>query len=198
MQRNMTSFASQVYPLHGLAEFARVTGGELAAQALRSAERLVEAQGPLGQWWWIYSARNGKVLDGYPVYSVHQHAMAIMGLAPLERLGGPSYRRALASGLQWLFGPNELSTPLVDFDRGFIARCVQRRGADPDGPLGMSRSQWLRVLLSSRVSRSAYGETHHDGLELLAECRPYELGWLLYARSLMNEVERTAHVAREL
>lgn len=187
LQQNLTSFASQVYPLHGLAELARVTGGELPPEALRSAARLVEAQGPLGQWWWIYSARNGEVLDGYPVYSVHQHAMAFMGLAPLERLGGPTYRSELAKGLSWLFGDNELRLPLVDRDRRFIARCIQRRGADADGPSGMSRSQWRRVLLASWRLRSPPGVRHDGNLELLEECRPYELGWLLYARSLLAD-----------
>jgi len=187
LQQNMTSFASQVYPLHGLAEFARVTGGDVAPQALRSAARLVEAQGPLGQWWWIYSTRNGAVLDGYPVYSVHQHAMALMALVPLEKLGGPSYRSELAKGVQWLFGANELHVPIVDPNRAFIARCIQRRGADADGPFGLSRSQWRRALLSSWGLRSPDGMRHDGQLELLEECRPYELGWLLYASSLIAD-----------
>lgn len=186
-RKNLTSFASQAYPLHGLAEFARVSGRAVPQQALRAAETLVGAQGPLGQWWWIYSTRNGGVLDGYPVYSVHQHGMAFMALAPLERLGGPSYRQALARGVEWLLGDNELGRSLVDEERRFIARCLQRRGADADGPSGMSRAQWRRVVWSSWGLRPAAG-THDDGsFELLEEARPYELGWLLYARALMRD-----------
>lgn len=187
IRRNITSFASQVYPLHGLAELARVTGRTLPQQAFRAAATLVDAQGPLGQWWWIYSTRNGSVLDGYPVYSVHQHGMAFMALAPLEQLGGPSYRNELARGVEWLFGDNELRRSLVDDERRSIARCLQRRGADAEGPSGMSPAQWRRVVLSSWRLRPAVG-THDGGrFELLEEARPYELGWLLYARSLVRD-----------
>jgi hypothetical protein len=186
VRKNLTSFASQVYPMHGLAEFARVTGRTVPRQASRAAATLVDAQGPLGQWWWIYSTRNGSVLDGYPVYSVHQHGMAFMALAPLEGLGGPSYRRELARGVEWLFGDNELRRSLVDDERRSIARCLQRRGADADGPSGMSPAQWRRVVWASWGLRPPVG-THDGGpFELLEEARPYELGWLLYARSLVG------------
>ena len=35
---------------------------------------------PHGQWWWHYDVRDGSVVERYPVYSVHQHAMAPMAL----------------------------------------------------------------------------------------------------------------------
>ena len=187
VRKNLTSFASQVYPLHGLAELARVTGGTVPQQVLRAAATLVDAQGPLGQWWWIYSTRDGRVLDGYPVYSVHQHGMAFMALAPLERLGGPSYRDELARGVEWLFGANELRRSLVDDERRSIARCLQRRGADADGPAGMSAARWRRVVWSSWGLRLRAG-TAEGPFELLEEARPYELGWLLYARSLVRDL----------
>jgi hypothetical protein len=183
----MTSFASQVYPIHGLAHFARSAETSPPTQILRAADRLVEMQGPLGQWWWLYSPSTGAVVEGYPVYAVHQDAMAFMALAPLQNLGLRSYRRELAGGLQWIFGDNELGTSLADFERVFISRCIQRKGGDADGPLGMSRSQHRRALLASwGFASSAASEPRPQELEILQECRPYHLGWLLYARSLIE------------
>jgi hypothetical protein len=185
VQWNMTSFATQVYPIHGLAEYARVTGTSPAREILRAADRVVELQGPLGQWWWIYRPRTGSVVEGYPVFSVHQHAMAFMALAPLVNLGLRDYRKQLGRGLQWIFGSNELDTPLVNFDADFFARCIQRRGGEAEGLLGMSRSQWWRAVLSSWSRQPRMRpEPGLDELEVLEEYRPYELGWLLYARSL--------------
>jgi hypothetical protein len=174
-----------VYPIHGLAEYARVTGTAPAQEILRVADRVVELQGPLGQWWWVYRPRTGRVVEGYPVFTVHQHAMAFMALAPLVNLGLRDYREQLGRGLQWIFGPNELDTPLVDFDADFFSRCIQRRGGEAEGLLGMSRSQWWQAVLSSwsRQPRTR-PEPGADELEVLEEYRPYELGWLLYARSL--------------
>jgi hypothetical protein len=187
LQWRMTSFASQVYPILGLTEFGRATGTSPPLEAVNAADRLVDLQGPLGQWWWIYSPKAGAVVEGYPVYSVHQHAMALMALAPLENLGLRSYRSELARGVQWLFGDNELNTSLVNFEQGLIARCIQRRGADADGPLGMSRSQWCEVVLSSWGLGFHRPDPVDEHLEVLWESRPYELGWLLYARSLISD-----------
>jgi hypothetical protein len=184
----MTSFASQVYPIHGLAQFARASETELPGQAERAADRLVELQGPLGQWWWIYSTRNGTVLDGYPVYSVHQDAMAFMALASVQNLGVRSYDEELALGVRWMFGQNELGVPLVDLDRSFFSRCIQRRGADADASLGMSWNQRRQVVLSSfSLQAPADPAPDPEGLEILEETRPYHLGWLLYARSLVKD-----------
>jgi hypothetical protein len=189
LHRRFTSFASQVYPLHGLARFSQATEASPPPQVRRAADRLVEARGPYGQWWWVYSSKTGAVVEAYPVYSVHQHAMAFMALAPLQILGVGSYGAGLAQGLEWMFGANELGTPLVDFERTAIARCIQRRGGDADGFLGMSRSQRRRTLLASWGLRSPADHTAGGNeLEILHECRPYELGWLLYARSLVEDL----------
>jgi hypothetical protein len=186
LQWRMTSFASQVYPILGLAEFGRATGTSPSLEIVKAADRLVDLQGPLGQWWWIYSPKTGAVVEGYPVYSVHQHAMALMALAPLENLGLGTYGSELARGVQWLFGDNELKTSIVDFARGMIARSVQRAEGDADGPLGLSGSQWRGVVLASWGLHPRRTEAADKRFEVLWESRPYELGWLLYARSLIR------------
>lgn len=184
---NMTSFASQVYSIHGLVQYARATETAPPQQILRAADRLIETQGPLGQWWWIYSLRTGAVVERYPVYSVHQDAMAFMALAPLQNLGLGSYDDELARGLVWVFGANELRAPLVDFDRTFISRSIQRHGGDADGIWGMSPSQRRAAMLGSWGIRTSNSRaTKASELEILEEARPYHLGWVLYARSLIS------------
>ena len=42
---------------------------------MRCAHGLCQAQGALGQWWWHYDSLRGRVFEGYPVFSVHQHGM---------------------------------------------------------------------------------------------------------------------------
>jgi hypothetical protein len=186
LQWNITSFASQVYPVHGLGLYARASERSVPDEVTRVANRLVEMQGAYGQWWWLYSARSGRLLDGYPVYSVHQDAMAFMALATAQNLGLGVYREALERGLRWVFGENELGVSLVDFEMPFISRCIQRAGGEADGMFGMSRRQWRNVLLASWLTRTrpSASPTSQE-LEILHECRPYHLGWILYARSLV-------------
>jgi len=182
----ITSFASQVYPLLGLASLYAYRG-ETPPPALRqTAEHLVEAQGPLGQWWWLYSPSTATVLEGYPVYSVHQDGMAFMGLVPVEQLGEGSYREALALGVDWLYARNELTLTLVEDEPAFICRNIQRVGSDADAPFGISRSNFYRTVARSLHPGSVSDQTvaTPEELEPLRECRSYHLGWLLYAYAL--------------
>jgi hypothetical protein len=182
----ITSFASQVYPLLGLASLYAYRG-ETPPPALRqTAEHLVEAQGPLGQWWWLYSPSTATVLEGYPVYSVHQDGMAFMGLVPVEKLGEGSYAKALALGVDWLYERNELSLTLVEEEPPFICRNIQRVGSGADAPFGISRSNFYRTVARSLRPGSVSDQTvaAPEELEPLRECRSYHLGWLLYAYAL--------------
>src|SRR4029077_12931545 len=142
--------------------------------------------GPLGQWWWLYSPSTATVLEGYPVYSVHQDGMAFMGLVPVEQLGEGSYREALALGLDWLDQRNELSLALVEEEPPFICRNIQRVGSDADAAFGISRGNLARAVARSWRPGSVSDQTEvaPEQLEPLRECRSYHLGWLLYACAL--------------
>lgn len=184
IHKHVTSFASQVYPIHGLAEYARVTGEPLPPEARRAANHVVAAQGQFGQWWWMYHTGSGSVLDGYPVYVVHQDAMAFLALAPLQNLGVASYAEPLTLGLRWMFGDNELRECLVWRDPPFFGRAIQRTGSDADHFGGMSRADHARLVIGSVVGRGKGVRAAPDQLEVLAEDRSYHLGWLLYATAL--------------
>jgi hypothetical protein len=187
--KRLTSFASQVYPLHGLASYYRLSGEAPDPALRRAGERLVDAQGALGQWWWLYSTGSRAVLEGYPVYSVHQDGMAYMALVPLEGLGQGSYAAPLALGLEWLYESNELATSLVGREPAFVCRNIQRLGSDADAPFGISRNNFLRVVARSLplAPKRDHVTVAPEELEVLRECRSYHLGWLLYASALVAE-----------
>ncbi len=85
------SFADQIYPVQALARGYALTGDPALLEAANlTAQRLCDLQGPAGQWWWHYDTRTGGVVERYPVYSVHQHAMAPM---VLHDLAGGRWRR---------------------------------------------------------------------------------------------------------
>lgn len=189
VEHGIASFAAQVYPLHGLAAYYLFTEETPHPAVEVVARRIVDAQGPLGQWWWIYSTRQRAVIEGYPVYSVHQDGMAFLGLMELERLGIGGFRDALALGLEWELGANELGTSLVSHDPNSIARCIQRVGSQADGIYGVSQLNFARMVARSLAPRLAGDRTGAapQNLEMLMECRSYHLGWLLYADSLVQD-----------
>jgi hypothetical protein len=182
-RRRVTSFAAQVYPILGLCHVAASLGVALPRIAGQVSRRVCEAQGPLGQWPWLYSIVDGRVLSTYPVYSVHQDAMAFMLLIPVGRLTDTSFDRELESGLAWLFGRNELETPLIRLTNDLhISRSIQH-GHGEDSLWGLPRGSRTHVL-----GRSWVGGTPKDRgtLRINRECRPYHLGWALYAHALVE------------
>jgi hypothetical protein len=194
LHRYVTSFASQIYPIVGLAEYALATSSAPLDCMFAAADSMRRKQGPLGQWWWIYSSRTGRVLEGYPVYVVHQDAMAVMALAGLARFGDYSNSHPLERGLRWLKGENELDRPLVSDTPAWYCRAIQRRGSDPDRFGGVSRAAHVRILLRSVVGSAPRGTfARPDRLEVLGEDRSYHLGWLLVAARLVRATSQAAY-----
>jgi hypothetical protein len=177
----LTSFASQVYPILGLCDLATATSTAPSSVVGHVCDFLVRAQGQLGQWWWFYSTRRAAVIDGYPVYSVHQDAMAIMALLPAGRFELGDYEKALTAGVRWIWGANELDRCLVNSDAAVIYRAVQRAGGDADGFAGWSRRQRGAASLAAM---SGHARRAPARLEVLTECRSYHLGWLLLAAAM--------------
>lgn len=176
---HITCFADQVYPIQALARYhAAFDHKPSLAIAERCAQRICALQGPGGQWWWHYDARNGSVVEGYPVYSVHQHAMGPMALFDLAQAGGTCHTRAIVTGLLWLTGTPELGRrdELIDDDHLVVWRKVGR--TDPRKLVRTVRAATSGVRAGLRVSMldSLFRPKRID-----FECRPYELGWLLYA-----------------
>jgi hypothetical protein len=171
------SFADQVYPIQALARLHRSSGDPQALSVANDvAATICAAQGDAGQWWWHYDARSGGVVEGYPVYSVHQHAMAPMALLDLAEAGGDDHADAIKRGLAWLTNTPETTESLVLDDPPVTWRKV-------------ARSDRRKVVRGLRATATAI----HPSLRLGAldkvfppgavdhECRPYELGWLLVA-----------------
>jgi hypothetical protein len=180
VRRRFANFATQIYGLLALS----VAAGEderVLPVARALADRLIALQLPDGGWPWLFDADRGRVVEPYEVYSVHQHAMAPMGLLELaEVTRDPRYADAAVHGLGWIHGRNELGLEMVDEGEELIYRSIRRK------------RPFDRVVLyaSTATSLALRRNLPLDGtqVELNATCRPYELGWLLEAWCGREEV----------
>jgi hypothetical protein len=184
-------YADQVYPIQALSRYYAATGSAEALNAAnRCADRICELQGSAGQWWWHYDVRTGNVVEKYPVYSVHQHAMGPMALIDLHEAGGTDHISSIAAGLSWLNTHPETTRPLRHHDSGAIWRKVGRHE-----PLKASRAiHSASTALSPRLQLRAVNQILPPGF-VDYECRPYELGWLLYAWLSNNDRQQPAPTA---
>jgi hypothetical protein len=164
------TFADQVYPTIAFARLSQALQDEKARQmALRTAEKMCELQAPLGEWCWHYDSVSGRVVSRYPVYSVHQHAMGPMMLLAASEASGCDFSKAIYKGLTWISGNNELHRDFVEPSLGLVWRSIY---LDPTDAYADAALRFFKV----RTGPAAAGR-----LKVRYECRPYELGWLLYA-----------------
>jgi hypothetical protein len=165
------SFADQVYPIYAMSKFAVAFHLEAPSKlALRCANAICQAQGELGQWWWLYDSKSGRISSKYHVYSVHQQGMAPMALIAAEEATGQSFQEPIYKGLRWIYGANELGEDMRDLPTNLVWRCIY-----PEQKYGKYKNV-LRSMLGMPSAEFSAAE-----LKILYEDRPYELGWLLYA-----------------
>jgi len=178
VRRHVSCFADLVYPTLALAQYGEAYHDrEAVACASLCADNMCRLQGPAGQWWWHFDYRTGRVLERYPVYAVHQDAMAPMALFAAARAAGTTHDADVQRGLGWLNRVPELDgRSLIDRENDLIWRKVARRE-----PAKLSR--YLQAA-ASRVSPNLRAPALDrifppDAVDY--ETRPYHLGWILFA-----------------
>jgi hypothetical protein len=144
--------------------------------ANRCAAQICRLQGPGGQWWWHYDVRTGEVIEGYPVYSVHQDAMAPMALLDLFEAGGTDYAEAIRRGLKWMECAPEVGRSLIDEYQMLIWRKVARFE-----PRKFTRCVRTALTALSPSLRAHWLDTVLCPSLIDYESRPYHLGWVLHA-----------------
>lgn len=175
---HIACFADLIYPIQALAKYAAASGDTRALDiASRCARRVCALQGKAGQWWWHYDYRTGRIVEGYPVYAIHQDAMGPMGLHDLFDAGGADCRASINHGLEWLVSAPELrGGSLIDQGADLIWRKVARH--EPRKAVRYLQGAASRLHPGLRVP--AVDAMFPVGA-IDFEDRPYHLGWLLYA-----------------
>ena len=170
-------FADQVYPIQALAFYGMKFSDARAIEASRGCAReICKLMGRGGQWWWHYDVRSGRVVEGYPVYAVHQDAMAPMALLAAEAASGESFDEAIELGLKWLVRSPEIGASLIDTENNIIWRKVCRRE-----PGKLSRAMQAVASSVHPAIRVPGTDIAFPPVAIDWESRPYHMGWLLHA-----------------
>jgi hypothetical protein len=175
-RRRFSSFATHTYLTLASYIYGEWSGNERALILAKACTRkLIELQGPHGEWPWFYYTPGGCVADFYEVYSVHQQGMAPAFLECAERHGVPGASEALVRGFGWIFGQNQMNRSMLWKREGLICRSQVRTGE-----LNDKRKRALRAI-ATRITGRPGKLIDPSGLELRLECRSYELGWILWS-----------------
>ncbi len=183
---HVACFADLVYPIQALSQYYRAVRDPTALEAARAcARRMCALQGPHGQWWWHYDVRTGRVVEKYPVYAVHQNAMAPMALYAVQAACGDAYPEAIGRSVDWLMSSPELGGSLVDRSANVIWRKVARRE-----PGKLSRRLQAMASRVHPALRFPGADIVFPPAAIDYESRPYHMGWILHAWSAGATLER--------
>lgn len=129
LRGNWASFGDHSYMAYAFLLLARRTGNGWARDlGLRIARKLVQLQGPEGQWGWMYHVPSGRVVDYYPVFSCHQYGYAPFFLVEAIDQGFEEFREPLVRGFRWILGQNELGQTMVESMHQVVWRRMIRKG----------------------------------------------------------------------
>jgi hypothetical protein len=171
----LVSFGASVYYLRSIYLYSkRFQSGKCLEMFRRGVTALLSAQGPQGEWPWLVGCEDGRPLDYYPVFTVHQHSMSMLFLLPALSEGMEGVGPAIARSLAWVGGANQLGRPMVRDDPFFTYRSFERQAVFPRA------ERFLRARRMLLTGRRA-GLAPNGRLTVNTESRSYELGWLLYA-----------------
>jgi hypothetical protein len=185
-RRGLVSFGSTVYFLRAMHEYAALSD-DTRAEALfeNGVRRMVHNQGPNGEWPWLYSVRRGVPVEYYPVFAVHQDAMAMLFLLPALDRGMTWVREPIARSVLWVFGCNELDTPTFVHEPFRAYRSIERTHTLP------RTTRYFRSLGNLALGKASNLSTS-GRVRINPECRSYHLGWFLYVWSsrlpLLDEI----------
>lgn len=182
----IVSFGASAYFLRCLHEYAdRFDDHDADRRFLAGVRALLGAQGPYGEWPWLLSKGDGRPLDVYPVFSVHQHSMSLLFLLPAFEKGLQEAGDAIRRSLAWVAGDNQLHRPMVHDEPFLVYRSLERKSRAPR-PRRFARAL-LTVASGRRGGLAAPGK-----LRINTESRSYEMGWLLFA---LSDVQRIGRVS---
>jgi hypothetical protein len=172
---HVVSFGSVVYFLRSLHEYGTAFGnGRALTLFAGGVERMLAVQGPLGEWPWMIAVADGRPLDFYPVFTVHQDSMAMLFLLPaLDEVSSSVLDEAVRRSFSWNLGANQLGRPLVVRKPFGIYRSIERRDRAPRG------RRYLRTLVAAGRPASAQ-LLPNDHVRINPEVRSYHLGWILF------------------
>jgi hypothetical protein len=164
------TFADQVYSIYALTTFAKAFDIEEPLESAWScANAICALQGAQGQWWFLYDKRQGRVVNQYPVLSLHQDGIGPVGLLALSDATDRRFQNAIRKGLGWVSGGNEFGIDFRNINKQAVSGSVEFRD--------YAAKYWIAARSLLGLTRKTQVET----LRIRYEARPDHFGWMLYA-----------------
>lgn len=183
LRYNIGNFADQIYSIYAFSMMTKLTDEKKHIKTAEAcADRLVSLQGEKGQWWWHYNASDGSVIQKFPVFSVHQDSMTPFSFMALTEVSEKDYNPYISLGLRWLTNENELNANMINENKNYVRRGIQRKPP-------LSKIQKFTTVASKLSTIFSLPEKFDEPryLQIMNWEHSYHLGWILYAYNEENK-----------
>lgn len=167
LRANIGTLADQLYSIYALSLFSQQMNNEEALLiAKECSEKICEHQGKNGEWKWQYNSENGKVINNFPIHSVHQLALAPMALFSIQMTSGIDFSENILKSINWLCENPKLQKQIVDSKNNVIWNKV--------APVFNNKLNSIFNFLKFY----SFGKYIYPKVEYV--CSSYDFGWILY------------------
>jgi hypothetical protein len=187
LRRRFATFATGVYLTLACFQYGEFFEHEPSIKrALQCVQSLQKCQGSRGEWPWFYDVPSGKVLDIYPIFSVHQDGMAPAYLHHAVTHGHPGARESMLSSFYWILGDNQLGCSMLAKEEGMIYRSQAR------SQRFQRERRAMRAVINCAFNQDAT-PVDPKNLSVTPECRSYHLGWVLWSFAGREDYKELTH-----
>lgn len=187
-RRRFSSFAAQIHLAIACYSYGEYAGDPAMIYLGNAcAKRLIELQGPHGEWPWLLDAERGSVADFYDVHSVYQFGMAPALLEFAERHDVEGASAALVRGFIWIFGENQLR-------RSMLVPSLQmiHHSQTLQNTFWAKNRHRIFTMAGVYLCRDAQW-VDASKVAIRTECHSHELAWILWAFGARRDLPELTH-----
>jgi hypothetical protein len=187
-RRRFSTFAAQIHLAIASYSYGEYAGDPAMIYLGNAcARRLIELQGPHGEWPCLLDAERGSVVDFYDVQSVHQFGMAPALLEFSERHDVEGASAALVRGFTWIFGENQLRRSMLVPSLQMIHHSQTRHNS-----MWAKGRQRILAMAGVHLHREAQ-LAEPSKIAIRMECRSHELSWILWSFGARRDLPELTH-----
>ncbi|MBK8946967.1 MAG: hypothetical protein IPM32_17105 [Ignavibacteriae bacterium] len=167
LRANIGTFADQIYAIYALSLYSQQMHSEEALLiAKECAQKICEHQGENGEWQWQYNSENGEIINHFPIYSVHQIALAPMALFSIQMASETDFSASIFKSLNWLFDNPKLYNTIIDKNNNSVWNKVTPIKSNKLGSI----LNYFKINSFSKFKK----------LKVDFVSNSYDYGWILY------------------
>ena len=164
------TLADQLFAIYALSLYSKIMGNEEAILiAEECTKKICSSQDKNGRWKWHFDSESGKAINNYPIYPVHQFALAPMVLFSMQMTSNNDFLNNIYKSIEFLSSNEKFYNRMVNVNENTIWNKI--------APINNNKISSILNLTGLKFPDS------YEQLKIHYECSSYVFGWILFTFS---------------